>query len=94
MELSNSIPKEFLNKSTDNDKRKAADEAIKAIILMLSPITPHLSQHLWWQLDQNNLIVDVQWPEAKEELLEEDIIKIVIQVNGKLRSEINVITKF
>ena len=72
------------------DKRKAADEAIKAIILMLAPITPHLSQHLWWQLDQDNLIVDVQWPEAKEEMLEKDVMKIVIQVNGKLRSEIDV----
>ena len=90
MELSNSIPKEFLNKSTDNDKRKAADEAIKAIILMLSPITPHLSQHLWWEIEQDNLVVDTLWPEAKEEFLQEDVINIAIQVNGKLRSEIQV----
>ena len=90
MELSNNIPKEFLNKDTDNDKRKAADEAIKAIILMLSPITPHLSQHLWWQFDQDNLVVDIVWPEAKEEFLQEDVINIAIQVNGKLRSEIQV----
>ena len=66
MELSNNIPNEFLHTDAATDERKAADEAIKAIILMLSPITPHLSQHLWWQLDQDNLIVDVQWPEAEE----------------------------
>jgi len=90
MELSNNIPSEFLLTDANADERKAADEAIKAIILMLSPITPHLSQHLWWQLDQDNLIVDAQWPEAKEEMLEEDVMKIVIQVNGKLRSEIDV----
>jgi len=90
MELSNNIPNEFLLADAITDKRKAADEAIKAIILMLSPITPHLSQHLWWQLNQDSLIVDAQWPEAKEEMLEEDVMKIVIQVNGKLRSEIDV----
>jgi leucyl-tRNA synthetase len=90
MELSNNIPNEFLLADAAADKRKAADEAIKAIILMLSPITPHLSQHLWWQLNQDSLIVDAQWPEAKEEMLEEDVMKIVIQVNGKLRSEIDV----
>ena len=90
MDLSNNIPNEFLLTDAATDERKAADEAIKAIILMLAPITPHLSQHLWWQLDQDNLIVDVQWPEAKEEMLEEDVMKIVIQVNGKLRSEIDV----
>ena len=90
MELSNNIPREFLNKDTDNDKRKAADEAIKAIILMLSPITPHLSQHLWWEIEQDNLVVDTLWPEAKEEFLQEDVINIAIQVNGKLRSEIQV----
>ena len=66
MELSNNIPKEFLNKDADNDKRKAADEAIKAIILMLSPITPHLSQHLWWQINQDNLVVDIEWPKQKK----------------------------
>ena len=36
------------------------------------------------------LVVDVKWPEADEDLLEEDIINIAIQVNGKLRSEIKV----
>jgi len=90
MELSNAVPKEFINSDADTDKRKVADEAIKAIILMLAPITPHLSQHLWWELNQDSLVVDTQWPEAKEEMLEEDFIKIVIQVNGKLRSEVNV----
>lgn len=90
MELSNNIPNEFLLADAVTDKRKAADEAIKAIILMLSPITPHLSQHLWWQFDQDNLVVDIAWPEAKEEFLQEDVINIAIQVNGKLRSEIQV----
>ena len=90
MELSNAIPKEFLYLDADYEKRKAADEAIKAIVLMLSPITPHLSQHLWWELKEDSLVVDTKWPEAKEEMLEEEIITIVIQVNGKLRSEINV----
>ena len=90
MELSNAIPKEFINSDADTDKRKVADEAIKAIILMLAPITPHLSQHLWWELNEDGLVVDAEWPEAKEEMLEEDFIKIVIQVNGKLRSEVNV----
>ena len=90
MELSNAIPKEFINLDANTDKRKVADEAIKAIILMLAPITPHLSQHLWWKLNEDGLVVDTEWPEAKEEMLEEDFIKIVIQVNGKLRSEVNV----
>jgi len=90
MELSNAIPKEFLYLDADYEKRKAADEAIKAIVLMLSPITPHLSQHLWWELKEDSLVVDTKWPEAKEEMLEEEIITIVIQVNGKLRSEIKV----
>ena len=72
MELSNNIPNEFLLADAAADKRKAADEAIKAIILMLSPITPHLSQHLWWKLNQDSLIVDAQWPEAKQEMLDED----------------------
>ena len=90
MELSNEIPKEFLETDSDVECRGAAHEAIESILLMLSPITPHISQHLWWKLYPEELILDKSWPEADAELLQDDKLKIAVQVNGKLRSEIEI----
>ena len=90
MELSNEIPKEFLETDSDVECRGAAHEAIESILLMLSPITPHISQHLWWKLYPDELILDKSWPEADAELLQDDKLKIAVQVNGKLRSEIEI----
>ena len=90
MELSNAIPTKYLEESASKKERAIAAEAIEAILLMLSPITPHLCQHLWWELYPGDSIVDKEWPEADGSLLEEDSIRIAIQINGKLRSEIEI----
>ena len=90
MELSNEIPKEFLEVQADQEMRATAHEAIESILLMLAPITPHLCQHLWWQLHPSESIVDKKWPEAEKILLEDDTLNIAIQINGKLRSEIEI----
>ena len=90
MELSNEIPKEFLETQADQRMRATAHEAIESILLMLAPITPHLCQHLWWQLHPSESIVDKKWPEAEKTLLEDDTFNIAIQINGKLRSAIEI----
>jgi len=65
-------------------------ESVEAIILLLSPIVPHITQQLWNELGHNELLVDVSWPECDESALVRDEIELVVQVNGKLRSKINV----
>ena len=90
MELSNSIPREFLESSASNQERVIANEAVESILLMLNPITPHLCQHLWWKLYPEECIADKAWPIIEKSLLTDDTFKIAIQVNGKLRSEIEV----
>jgi leucyl-tRNA synthetase len=57
---------------------------------MLNPITPHLSQHLWWQLHPSESILDKPWPAIDEKLLVDNKVKIAIQINGKLRSEMEI----
>ncbi|NNL07482.1 MAG: class I tRNA ligase family protein, partial [Gammaproteobacteria bacterium] len=65
-------------------------EAIIAVVLMLSPIVPHICQSLWQQLGYVSLVAEQAWPEVDESALERDSIELVVQVNGKLRSKINV----
>ncbi len=65
-------------------------EAIESIVLMLSPIIPHITQQLWYELGHDELLADTKWPLCDESALQRDEIELVVQVNGKLRSKINV----
>ena len=89
MELSNKIPKQFITDNSSLSERSAAHEAIMNIVIMLAPITPHLSQHLWWELGKDTPIIDHAWPEADPELLIEETVEIAVQINGKLRATVN-----
>ena len=57
---------------------------------MLAPIVPHITQQLWQDLGHQDLIVDQSWPQVDEKALVKDEILLIIQVNGKLRSKLNV----
>jgi leucyl-tRNA synthetase len=65
-------------------------QAINTVVLMLSPIVPHITQSLWQQLGHDSLIAEQAWPRYDESALQRDSIELVVQVNGKLRSKINV----
>ncbi|MBW2172097.1 MAG: class I tRNA ligase family protein, partial [Deltaproteobacteria bacterium] len=64
--------------------------ALETVIVLLSPIVPHLSQELWEVLGNPGSILEVSWPTYSEEAIAEDEILIVIQVNGKVRSRFNI----
>lgn len=63
-------------------------EALEAAVLVLSPITPHISHQLWLELGHSEAVIDVQWPAVNEAALVRDSIELVVQVNGKLRGKI------
>ena len=60
------------------------------MVLMLSPIVPHISHHLWIELGHKNAVVNESWPIFNESLMIEDTLEIVIQINGKLRARLKV----
>ena len=63
-------------------------QVLESIVLMLSPIIPHLSHRLWQELGHDSLILDQPWPEFDATALVQDSIEMVIQVNGKVRGKI------
>ena len=90
MELTNAIPKEFLSTNAKDSEKSSVREAINTILISLSPITPHITHALWNQLGNKEVIIDVEWPEAEENLLKKKSIEIAIQINGRLRGQITV----
>ena len=63
-------------------------EAVEALVLVLSPFTPHLSEELWEGLGHTNGVVAAGWPVYDADAAREDVIEIPVQVNGKLRARI------
>jgi len=87
MELTNAL----IKFKDDSELGQAiAKEGWQAIVKMLAPIVPHITQGLWYKLGNTGLIVDVQWPKFDEQALVKDEIQLMVQVNGKLRAKINI----
>ena len=87
MELTNSVMK--FDATSDAD-RAVRSEAVEAIVILLSPITPHITEHLWSGLGHQNSLMDVPWPNVREDALTRNTLTLVVQVNGKLRGRIEV----
>ena len=69
------------------------DTAIRTILLLSSPMVPHLAEEAWTQLGAElggGLIADAAWPVVDPALLEEDEVTIAIQIRGKLRDTLTV----
>ena len=75
---------------TSEQGRAAQHEALEAVVLMLSPMTPHICHALWKALGHETPLVDQRWPGVDESALELDTIQLVVQVNGKLRGRVAV----
>jgi leucyl-tRNA synthetase len=70
--------------------RAVRQEALEAIVLMLSPIVPHVTHELWQALGHETAVVDEPWPAVDESALAQDAIQVVVQVNGRLRARVSV----
>jgi leucyl-tRNA synthetase len=68
--------------------RAVRQEAFELITLMLSPIVPHITDHLWTVLGHKTLLASVAWPDIDASALTQEQIEMVVQVNGKLRGKI------
>jgi len=87
MELLNAI-----NRTAGDEPalRAVRQEALEAIVLMLSPIVPHVTHELWRVLGHETAVVDEPWPAVDESALAQDAIEVVVQVNGRLRARVSV----
>jgi len=82
MELSNAIG--------ENVGASNAREAYLALLQMLHPFAPHITEELWQQLGETGFILTSTWPVADPALMQEDVVTIAVQVNGKLRGQVDV----
>ena len=65
-------------------------EAVEIYLKMMAPVTPHVAEELWAFFGKSYSIHQQPWPEVDEDAAAEDLITLVVQVNGKLRDRIMV----
>ena len=81
-ELANAV-----EKAAPSASRNAA---IRALALLVAPMTPHLAEEAWADMGETGLIADAAWPTVDPALLVDDEVTIACQVMGKLRDTITV----
>ena len=79
---------EFTNFFTKADSRPKI--AMERLVLLLSPLAPHIAEELWQCLGHADTLAYEPWPQYDEGLIQEDTIEIPVQINGKVRSRVTV----
>lgn len=85
MELVNEL---YKYKQLDTVNMPLLDRAVKIMILVLSPFTPHICEELWSELGEESRVFEAAWPEFDESALVLDEVEIIVQINGKLKDKL------
>lgn len=63
---------------------------LRDLTLLMSPFAPHIAEELWHQLHQEGSVLEARWPKANRELARDETVRVVVQVNGKVRDRLTV----
>jgi len=80
---------EFANFWQEN-KKEVSKDIIERFLILLAPMAPHISEELWQNLGHKKSIFLEKWPEYDPTLVREEIVTLIIQVNGRVRDKIEV----
>eukprot|EP00467_Chlorarachnion_reptans_P001047 CAMPEP_0114516212 /NCGR_PEP_ID=MMETSP0109-20121206/17207_1 /TAXON_ID=29199 /ORGANISM="Chlorarachnion reptans, Strain CCCM449" /LENGTH=902 /DNA_ID=CAMNT_0001696585 /DNA_START=260 /DNA_END=2968 /DNA_ORIENTATION=- len=79
-----------LQQKMKNEGNPLPRKAVEALVLMASPFAPHLGEECWEKLGYPDSLAYTSWPEYDEKLCVDSTVKIGVQVNGKVRGEIEI----
>ena len=80
----------YIYKELPTANAEVGREAVEAILILLAPFAPHITEELWQELGHAESIHKQSWPEVDEAALVQDEVTVILQVNGKLRDRIQV----
>jgi leucyl-tRNA synthetase len=78
----------FVNEVMKSDARPR--QILEPFVLLLSPFAPHIAEELWRRLGHEDTLAYEQWPQYDPLMLRKSAVEIVVQVNGKVRSRLEV----
>jgi len=87
MELSNAIGEYVSAGGRDTAPLR---QAVEELLKLLHPFAPHVTEELWSLLGHEEMILLARWPTADPSLMAEEVLTVVVQINGKLRGQVEV----
>ncbi|MCX6764184.1 MAG: leucine--tRNA ligase [Candidatus Nealsonbacteria bacterium] len=81
---------EFVNFAQENEKEVGKD-VIERMLILLAPLAPHVTEELWKEMGNKKSIHLEEWPKYDEKLIQEEKIVLLIQINGKMRDQVEVL---
>jgi len=76
------------NVSPREQNKQILNYTVKTMIQLLSPFAPHLGEELWHQIGNSDSVFDSDWPDWDKDKLASGTVTIVVQVNGRVRTQI------
>jgi leucyl-tRNA synthetase len=87
MELRNTL---LAAQREGNASEDAWAEGVESLLLLLAPIAPHVTEELWHRRGHTESVHVQAWPSWDEETAREEVVSLVVQVNGRVREKIDV----
>ncbi len=89
MELVNEMYLYIQDVAQEEWNEKLWSETCNTLVRLLAPFTPHMAEELWEEIGQPYSVFNTTWPEHEESMLIADTIQMGVQINGKIRSQID-----
>lgn len=77
----------FMNNISNLEQAITKDD-YENFLVILSPFAPHMTEEIWHELDNKESIFEAKWPSYDQNLLQEELVTVAVQINGKVRGEI------
>ena len=86
------LANELADYAANEPRQETYDETIRLMLLMLSPMAPHIAHELWEMRGNDEMLALQDWPTWDEQLVREETVTMIVQVNGKVRDRVEVAT--
>lgn len=73
-----------------SEQKKITKSSLEKFLIILSPFAPHITEEIWHSLSHKTSVYKEKWPEFDPKLLVSDSVTIIIQINGKVRAQIEI----
>jgi leucyl-tRNA synthetase len=90
MELTNEIYRNLEPRPERPEAWKALREATEVMVQLIGPFAPHVAEEMWEVLGHRKPLTKIAWPSYDPEIAAQEIVTVVVQVNGRIRSRISV----
>jgi leucyl-tRNA synthetase len=84
------LSNEFNDYLSGSPREETYGEVLRLLLLLLSPMTPHIAHEVWEQKGYGGMLANESWPAWDAELAKEETVTLVIQVNGRVRDRVEV----